>query len=127
MSHFTKVRTQMVEKQYLLQALKDLRYAYDEGEVQISGWGGRKEPAEVRVRTKSAGYDIGFRKSGNAYEMVADWYGIRGVSKAQLLEQLNQRYAYHATKGKLESQGFTLVSEQSEQDGEIRLLLRRLK
>jgi hypothetical protein len=126
-SHFTKVKTQMVEKQYLLDALKDLRYQYEDGDVEISGWRGAKQRAEVKVRTSHAGYDIGFRKNGNCYEMIADWWGIQGISKDSLAEQLNQRYAYHATRAKLESQGFTLVNEESEKDGQIRLVLRRMK
>lgn len=127
MSHFTKLKTEMVEKQYLLAALKDLEYQYEEGDVEISGWRGAKQRAEVKVRTSNAGFDIGFRKNGNCYEMIADWYGIRGISKKSLAEQLNQRYAYHATKAKLESQGFTLVNEELEEDGQIHLVLRRMK
>jgi len=126
-SHFTKVKTQMVEKQYLLDALKDLQYQYEDGDVEISGWRGAKQRAEVKVRTSNAGYDIGFRKNGNCYEMIADWWGIQGISKNSFAEQLNQRYAYHATRAKLESQGFTLVNEDSEKDGQIRLVLRRMK
>ena len=127
MSHFTKIKTQMVEKQYLLKALEDLQYLYDEGDVEISGWRGKKQRAEVKVKTKHAGYDIGFRKNDKSYEMIADWWGIRGISKDRLAEHLNQRYAYHAAKDKLEKQGFTLVNEELEQDGQIRLVLRRMK
>jgi hypothetical protein len=36
-----------------------------------------------------------------------------------------QRYAYHVTLAKLESQGFTLVSEETGDRDQIRLVLRR--
>ena len=35
MSHFTRLKTQMVEKEYLTQALRDLGYGYEEGSVKV--------------------------------------------------------------------------------------------
>lgn len=75
MSHFTSIKTKIVEKKYLKQALSDLGHAYQDGNVQIRGYNGNRTQVEIAVPTKSSGYDIGFRKSGNAYEAVADWWG----------------------------------------------------
>ena len=126
MSHFTRIRTQMVEKKYLTQALKDLGYTYEEGDVQIRGFAGGQTTAEIKVPTESRGYDIGFRKAGDAYEIVADWWGVKGINQEQFQQQLTQRYAYHAARAKLEAQGFNLITEEVEQDGQIRLVLRRM-
>ncbi len=51
---------------------------------------------------------------------------MRGLQPQAFLEQVAQRYAYHAAKEKLAAQGFTLVEEQVNETGQIRLLLRRL-
>ena len=126
MSHFTRVKTQMVEKKHLTQALEDLGYAYEEGEAEISGFGGKRIPVEIRVPTQNQGYDIGFRRAGEAYEIVADWWGIRDMKQEDFQQQLTQRYAYQAARAELESQGFNLVTEEVEQDGQIRLVLRRM-
>ncbi|HXG10500.1 MAG TPA: DUF1257 domain-containing protein [Gemmataceae bacterium] len=126
MSHFSMLRTTLVEKEFLLRALEDLGFRPEVGTVQVRGFGGNRTLAEIRVPTKNPGYDIGFRKAGEAYEMVADWWGIRDLSPQELLERLAQRYAYHATRAKLEEQGFTLVSEETNKDGQIHLVLRRL-
>ena len=126
MSHFTRIRTQMVEKKYLTQALKDLGYTYEEGDVQIRGFAHGQTTAEIKVPTESRGYDIGFRKAGDAYEIVADWWGVKGINQQQFQQQLTQRYAYHAARAKLEAQGFNLITEEVEQDGQIRLVLRRM-
>ena len=75
MSHFTRIKTQIVEKKYLPRALQDLNYAYEEGDVEIRGYGGNRIAVEIKIPTSNRGYDIGFRKSGDAYELVADWYG----------------------------------------------------
>jgi hypothetical protein len=126
MSHFTRIKTQIVEKKYLMRALQDLNYAYEEGDVKIRGFGGNRTAVEIKIPTGNCGYDIGFRKSGDAYEVVADWYGIRDTNQTQFVQKVSQRYVYYATKEKLEEQGFSLVAEEIERDGRVHLTLRRL-
>src|SRR5262249_29060563 len=81
---------------------------------------------EIKVPTRQAGYDIGFRRTEAGYEVVADWYGIRGIEQKDFVRRLQQRYAYHAARARLEEQGFSLVSEESQADGRVHLVLRRL-
>lgn len=114
----------MVEQEYLIQALEDLDYACDEEDVTIRGFGRQSQQVDVRVKTR--GYDIGFRKVGKSYEIVADWWGVRGVNREKFLQQVTQRYAYHAARAKLEEQGFALTSEEIQEDGRIHLVLRRM-
>lgn len=126
MSHFTRIKTHMVEKQFLLQALKDLGYSYEEGEVDVHGFAATQAKAEIKVRAGGfLGREIGFRKAGESYEMVADWWGIGGPKREEFQQEVTQRYAYHAARTKLEAQGFNLVTEEA-QDGQIRLVLRRV-
>ena len=124
MSHFTKIKTQMVEREYLLQALKDLGYACEEEDAKIGGFGRQRQQVDIKVKTR--GYDIGFRKAGKSYEIVADWWGVRGINRKEFLQQVTQRYAYHAARAKLEERGFTLASEEVQEDGRIHLVLRRM-
>ena len=126
MSHFTSIKTQIIEKEYLKQALTDLGYSYQEGKVQIRGYAGNRTSVEIKVTTNNHGYDIGFHKVGNAYAIVADWWGIDDVEPEQFLQQLNQRYAYNAARAKLEEQGFSLVSEEVQEGERIHLVLRRI-
>jgi hypothetical protein len=126
MSHFTRIKTQMVEQEYLKQALKDLGYTYQEGDVKIRGFGGKRTQVQIKVPTKNRGYDIGFRKVGEVYEVVADWWGIRGIKQKLFIQQVSQRYAYHAARTKLEEQGFALVSEKVQDGNRIHLVLRRM-
>lgn len=126
MSHFTSIKTQIVEKEYLKQALTHLGYSYQEGNVQIRGYAGNRTSVEIKVVTNNPSYDIGFHKVGNAYEIVADWWGIDDIQQEQFLQQLNQRYAYNAARAKLEAQGFSLVSEEVQEGERIHLVLRRI-
>lgn len=126
MSHFTQLKTRMVEREHLLQALQDLGYQYQQGQLDVYGFAGQHVPVEIKVPTGNRGYDIGFRQAGGFYEIVADWWGIRDIDQEQFRQQLMQRYAYHAARAKLEQQGFTLAGEEVGEDGQIHLVLRRM-
>jgi hypothetical protein len=126
MSHFTRIKTKMVVKEFITQALDDLGYNWEEGNLQIRGFLGERARVEIKVRAPAKGAEIGLRKSGDSYEIVADWYGMRGLHKEEFQQQLTQRYAYHAARARLQEQGFDLVSEATEQDGRLHLVLRRV-
>jgi hypothetical protein len=126
MSHFSTIKTSLVEEEFLLKGLQDLGHQPQVGNVEVRGYRGNRTAVRVKIATSSPSYDIGFRKVGQTFEMVADWYGIRGISQKDFLQRLTQRYAYHATRAKLEEQGFQLVGEVVQPDGQIHLVLRRL-
>jgi len=126
MSHFTKIKTRLVNREYLLKALKDLGYQPEEGEVEIQGYANQKQKVCIKIRTANPGYDIGFVREGKEYKLVADWYGIKDVTPEEFLKRLYQRYAYHAVKDRMERQGFEMVEEEHKEDDRIRLLLRRV-
>lgn len=124
MSHFTRIKTQIAVLEYLKQALTDLNYEFQEGHLTVRGFGGNKTAVDLMIQTK--GYPIGFKRSGATYELVADWWGVRGVNQKQFMQAVMQRYAYHATLGELRTQGFDLVSEQAEEKGQLHLVMRRM-
>jgi hypothetical protein len=125
MSHFTTIKTKLAEKELLLQALKDLGYTPELDSKEVRGFGGKKTPVEIRVPTGRMSYAIGFRKIGDCYEVVADWWGVRSVKQEDFLARLTQRYAYRATRRSLEAQGFTIAEEKVGEDQQIHLVLQR--
>ncbi len=127
MSHFSRLKTRMVVREYILAALEDLGLKGECGDMEIRGFGGNRTAVEIRVRTKNPAYDIGFRRSGDSYEIVADWWGITETTEERFLREVVQRYAYHAARATLESQGgFSLVKERVDAEGGIHLVLRRM-
>jgi hypothetical protein len=124
MSHISKIKTQMVEQSLILQAITDLGYKYELGHFEIQGAGGKKSSIDIKVISRF-GNDIGLKKNGEFYEIVADWWGVMGTTKKEFTNTLNQHYAYLAVKSKLEQQGFMLASEEKE-TGKIHLILRRM-
>lgn len=124
MSHFTRLQTKITDKELLKLALQDLKLKYVEGDVEIRGYGGQRMRVQLKVRV--AGHDVGFIKNGDVYDIVADWMTASGLNREEFIRNLHQRYAYHAAKTKLEQQGFSLVAEEVQEDGGIRLVLRRM-
>lgn len=123
MSHFSQIKTQLTEQTYLLQALDDLKLSYETGEnLHVSGHQG-KQPVDIQIKTQNQ-HGIGFRLQDGVYHCIADFWGT-GWTQERFLGEIQQRYAYHAAKSKLEAQGFSLVEEQ--QEGQrLHLRLRRI-
>jgi hypothetical protein len=126
MSHFTRIKTQMKDKELVLKTLRDLGFTCEEADnLTVRGFAGQRMPVDIKIPLQFS-YDIGLRMRDSGYELVADWYGVKGVNQEDLTQKLNQRYAYNATRARLEEQGFDLVEEQVEETGQIRLVLRRM-
>ncbi len=126
MSHFSRIKTQMTELEYLTQALSDLDCQWETGDLHIGGLGAGRRKVEIKVKTNLFRREVGFVKSSGGYEIVADWWGISKAQRDKFRQELAQRYAYHAARAKLEAQGFGLVTEEKQPDGSVRLVLRRM-
>ena len=128
MSHFVQVRTQIREREQLVAALRDLHHQFREGEnLQIRGWSGNRETAEVVVDTGSQ-YDIGFRRPGQQqeYECVADWWGVErnsSIRQQSFLQQINQQYAYHVVLEEAKEQDMIVVEDEVLENGDRVVLL----
>ena len=126
MSHFTTIKTQLAVLEYITRALDDLGMRYETGDVEIRGYAGNRTRVELKVPTANPGFDMGFRKQGDNYELVADWWGIKDVKQEDFLQRLTQRDAYHVVKDQLEEQDFTLVEEEVQRDRTIHITVRRM-
>lgn len=123
MSHFTRLKTKIVELLYLKRALQDLNLQFEEGKTKIRGYLGRKTSVDLRIRTPE-GYDIGFVKNGDTYDVVADWEMVKSFSQEVFVKEVTRRYAYHVVKDKLEVQDFKVVEERRQGEA-VTLTLRR--
>ncbi len=126
MSHFTTLKTRIVSREHLLRALEDLNMEYETGELEINGYQGIKTVVEVKVMTGNPDYQIGFRKNRDAYEVVADWYGIKDIRQEEFLAKVTQRYAYRVALDQLKAQDFAVVSQEIGLDNAIHITLRRM-
>jgi hypothetical protein len=124
MSHFSTIKTKITDERYLIRAIRELGYTAQQGSLSARGYMGSCTKVNVLIPAKSSGYDVGFRKEGEHYACVADWFGVQDIKQQEFLQKLNQHYATLIVKDQLAEQGFTLAEEQKV-DGRIHLVLRR--
>lgn len=114
MSQIVRIhKTKMKDRELLIQAIKEAGYSCEESQFPLGG---------LRAEIKISGRQIGFNRRGDCYEMVS----LREPKAAQVLQQIMQPYIYLVTRQKLESQGFSVASEEKQKDGRIHLVLRRM-
>ena len=135
MSHFTTLSTQLTDADALRAALGDVGYPEVETHAEeqpLYGYRGdrRRDRAHVIVRRKHVGHasnDIGFRRErdGTFAAVISEF--DRTTHDDAWLGRLTARHAYHVTGKTLAAQGFQLVNETTEQDGSVRMVLRRVQ
>lgn len=126
MSHISTVKTKITDRIFLIQALKDLGFFVEEGDdLTVEGFQETEVLIDIKARIPLS-YSIGFAWDQDHYNIVADWFGVRGLKEKSFTNQLMQKYAYLVTKDKLEKQGFSLVKEETESTGKIHLTLRKI-
>ncbi len=127
MSHFTKIKTKLYDRVTIEKSLSDLNIEWDAEATKIRGYNNQEQSAEIVIRQNNK-HDIGFKWNGTEYELVADlmfWDQKYSVNK--FLNQVNQRYAFNLITKVSEKQNFEYVEAENQQDGSIRLLLRKFK
>ena len=125
MSHFTKIKTKLYDRTTLEKSLLDLNISWKAGVTKVRGFNNQEQTAELVIQQDN-NHDIGFKWNGSEYELVADlmfWSQQYSVNK--FINQVNQRYAYNLITKVCEEQSFNFVESENQQDGSVRLLLRK--
>lgn len=133
MSHFTCIKTQIKNRDTLIQALADV--GFDNVEVHenaqhLYGYQGdvRTQTAEVIIRRNYIGVssnDIGFKQQDDGqFEAIISEFDCQNYSQ-QWLNNLTQRYGYHTLIATAPAQGFTVEEEEHLEDGTIRVVVAR--
>jgi hypothetical protein len=130
MSHYSRVRTSFHNREALIACLKELGYRVETDTV-IKGHHG--EHAVEIAATKKNGYGIGFvRGHDSSFDMVADWWGVTGTDEQKVLselarqaESIQKEYARRMVLEQTAREGYELVSETNEEDGSVRIVVRR--
>ena len=108
MSHFSTIKTELRDRQSLLEALEDLGHGPRQGSLMVRGYRGQTVEAQLAV-AQANGADIGFRLNPEtgSYELVTDldlWN--QPVPVERFLAQLNQRYALRSILAATAEEGF---------------------
>ena len=127
MSHFTKIKTKLYNLNTLEKSLSDLNVKWTCETTEVRGYQGQKHSAELVIRQDNQ-HDVGFKWNGNEYELVADlMFWSQPYSVDKFLNQIHQRYAYNSILQVSEKEGFNFAETETNQDGSVRLVLRRFR
>jgi hypothetical protein len=71
------------------------------------------------------------KDADGCYNLVADWWGMGGKERrildrmAGTLAKVQRNYAEHMIREQIENEGFSLVERKEQDDGSIRIVVRR--
>ena len=131
MSHFTKCELKLTNLAAIKKALADMQVQFAEATegqtVTVRGYRGDTLQAALSVNMGT--YDIGVvANADGTYDITADWWGVettKGISETEFKSELNKRYQYHNVKQACEEKGYAVEEEVNEEDGSIRLVVRK--
>jgi len=120
MSHFSAIKVQIKNGEILQEVLQELGYQVEQN-TTVRGYLGNKTNAEYVIRQNN-GYDLGFRRNGENYELVADFWGAK-INQQQFVNSINQKYGYKALMQSVKEQGFNVEEEETLRDGTVRVVV----
>ena len=131
MSHFTKCALKMTNLAAIKKALADMALKFTEADqgqtVAVRGY--RGDLLQAAISVDMGRYDVGvIDNQDGTFDLTADWWGVettKGVSEEEFKDQLSQRYQYHNVKQACEDKGYAVEEEVNEEDGSIRLVVRK--
>ena len=122
MSHFTTIKVQIKNGEILHNCLQELGYKVERN-IIVRGYRGDTTQAEYVIQQEN-GYDLGFRRNGENYEIVADFWGAK-INQQQFVNSLTQKYAHKTLMATVQEQGFNLEEEEVLEDGTVRVVVGR--
>jgi hypothetical protein len=122
MSHFTNVQVQIKSAKDIIECLREMGYQVINTKT-VTGYGNTMQMVDFAVKT--GGYDIGFRRNSEGiYEILADWWGVKGVMEKEFVSCLCVAYAEKKVRKFAQRKGFRLIEESAE-SGKQFLLVKR--
>jgi hypothetical protein len=122
MSHFTTIKVQIKQGEVLHQVLQQLGYQVVQN-TNVRGYRGDTTNAEYVIR-QANGYDLGFRKNGENYELVADFWGAK-INQQEFINKISQKYAHKTLMETIQTEGFNVEEEEVLADGTVRVIVGR--
>ncbi len=90
-------------------------------QTHVRGYAGGRTQADYVIR-QTNGYDLGFHKAGETYELVANFWGAK-IHQKQFIDQVTQTYTHKMLRATVEEQGFDVLEDQTLEDGTVRVVV----
>ncbi|AFY74401.1 Protein of unknown function (DUF1257) [Synechococcus sp. PCC 7502] len=122
MSHFTTIKVEIKNGEILQKTLQELGFKV-KCQAPVRGYMGSKVEADYVIEQEH-GYDLGFRRQGETYELIADFWGAM-IDPQDFVRLVTQKYAYNSLLATVKNQGFTLEQQETLADGTVRVVVGR--
>lgn len=126
MSHFTTIKTEILDLNILKQTICDLGFTIQEGNnLTIRNGHILSVDFFVRIDSKSS---IGFKEqsSGKGYSIIVTAETYHRKNNGRIIQMIQQEYAYRKVLHETRKRGFSLVEEQRVKAGVIKLILKKV-
>jgi|TARA_B110001450_G_C17516324_1_gene438629 hypothetical protein len=127
MSHFSYIKTRILNLEYLKEALNQLGINFSSDNKTLTGYKTKALSTDLLI-PQGNGYDIGFNWNGQEYELVADLsFWQQKWSTETFIEKVSQAYATQTILKESNKQGFESIKQISNRDGSMTVVLERWK
>ncbi len=127
MSHFSYIKTRILNLEYLKEALNQLGINFSSDNKTLTGYKTKALSTDLLIPQRN-GYDIGFNWNGQEYELVADLsFWQQKWSTETFIEKVSQAYATQTILKESNKQGFESIKQISNRDGSTTVVLERWK
>lgn len=127
MSHLSRLKTKLVSEPHLIRALGARGFQVAAGPTEVRSFEGRRDVVDLKVATPG-GPEIGFRRTADGFQMVADFWHVRmrnqNFRPEEFERELTRQYAYEAAVDSFAQKGLRLVEQTAGSDGGVRLVFR---
>ena len=126
MSHFTTVKTEILDLDILKKTIADLGFRMKENDWRL-GHDGQMEDIDLSVRI-SPETDLLFKKgeTGKGYVITAFVKIAQQEKMRRIIQMVQQEYAYRKVLHETRKRGFSLVQEERVKAGVIKLVLKKV-
>jgi hypothetical protein len=126
MSHFTTIRTEILDFEMLRKTIADLGYAMQE-DTEIAAHEGLSQKVDLAIYVGSESY-LGFRKEAKAkgYSVICPRGFLTDEKNRRIIQMIRQEYAYRKVLHETRKRGFSLIQEERVKPGVIKLILKKV-
>lgn len=105
MSHFSTLRTKIVDVEILKSSLSDLGIT-TKTNADVRGYNGQRIRADL-VAVLEGEYDLGWsRNADGSFDLIADLWGVaKKHNQTELINAINQKYAVNKTLAEVKRPG----------------------
>lgn len=120
MSHFTTIKVEIKNGEILHQTLQELGFEV-KCQTLVRGYKSNAIAADYVIQQEH-GYDLGFRRQGKSYELIADFWGA-AIDPQDFIRLVSQKYAHNSLIASLKSQSFNIERQETLEDGTVRVVV----